>query len=202
MNSSADKNALRRQLRILRRAITGYRRRHDQRRIVRTLNAIPPLRSARRIAGYIAFDGEPDIRDFLRTRPGHIWLPRVNRDRTLHFRPTFDLNTRHPRPPGARRNRFGILESHRHPLLRATQMDALLIPLVGFDAHGNRLGMGAGYYDRSLADLRHPRPLLIGVAFSDQQVKRLPTDPWDIPLDYVVTDRALIKIPRRRRNRT
>lgn len=201
MTPSADKTTLRRQLRALRRGVSGYQRRLNQQRIVRALNTLPALRNARRIAGYIAFDGEPDIRDFLRCWPGSVWLPRVNRDLSLHFRPTFDLNTRHPRPTGARRNQFGILESHRHPLLRAADMDALLIPLVGYDALGNRLGMGAGYYDRSLANLRHPRPLLIGIAFSCQYVARLPADPWDIPLDYIVTEKTILKPPFKPRNR-
>ncbi|MDA3878376.1 MAG: 5-formyltetrahydrofolate cyclo-ligase [Halothiobacillus sp.] len=202
MNTPADKTTLRRKLRIVRRTICGYQRRLYQRRIAQTLSTLPALRFARRIAGYIAFDGEPDVRDFLRMRDRKIWLPRVNRDLTLHFRPAFDLNSRLPRPPGARRNQFGILESHRHPLLRAGNMDALLIPLVGFDEQGNRLGMGAGYYDRSLANLRHPRPLLIGIAFSSQQVEQLPVDPWDIPLDYIVTNKRLLKIPFRPRNRS
>jgi 5-formyltetrahydrofolate cyclo-ligase len=71
----------------------------------------------------------------------------------------------------------------------------LFVPLVAFDAQGNRLGMGGGYYDSSLAYLRMRRtfrkPKLIGVAYDFQRVAALPCEPWDVPLDAVLTDRAL-----------
>ena len=67
--------------------------------------------------------------------------------------------------------------------------------LVGFDARCNRLGMGGGYYDRTLAYLRHRvhwrRPLLVGVAHECQRVERLEANPWDVPLDLVVTERRI-----------
>jgi 5-formyltetrahydrofolate cyclo-ligase len=96
-------------------------------------------------------------------------------------------------------NRFGIPE----PQLPAAQqwqpeaLDAVLVPLLAFDRHGNRLGSGAGYYDRSFAFLgtRRPRPapLLIGVAYAMQEVERLAIEPWDVPLDYIATEAELIE---------
>ncbi len=66
------------------------------------------------------------------------------------------------------------------------------MPLIGFDAHGGRIGMGGGYYDASLAFLAvrrvWRRPRLIGVAFSAQEVEYIPLDPWDIPLDGILTE--------------
>lgn len=92
-------------------------------------------------------------------------------------------------------NRYGIPE-YRHPLaklVRVQNLDLLFIPLLGFDSHGFRLGMGGGYYDASLAHLNRVRswrrPRVIGVAFSTQEVERLPNDPWDIPMDAVLTER-------------
>ena len=69
--------------------------------------------------------------------------------------------------------------------------------LVAFDAAGNRLGMGAGYYDRALRrrlERSTPwrRPRLIGVAYACQQVPAIPASPWDVPLDLVVTERGVI----------
>lgn len=195
-----DKSQLRYHLRRARRAVRGYQRSQQQRSIIWRLGTLPILRTAQRIGGYMAFDGEPDLSAFLRARIETIWLPRINRDLTLHFRPAFDLSTRHKIPHGAKRNRFGILESQRQPRIHARALDILLIPLVGFDHHGNRLGMGAGFYDRSLSGLRHPRPVLVGIAFGCQQIEQLPTDPWDIPLDYIVTNHRIIKVrfrPRR-----
>ena len=96
-------------------------------------------------------------------------------------------------------NQFGIPEPHHNKQTRRTKLRSLnmiLMPLVGFDQAGNRLGMGGGYYDRSLAHLpRHmtswQRPLKIGIAYSWQQVDSIPHEKWDIPLDAVVTETGL-----------
>jgi 5-formyltetrahydrofolate cyclo-ligase len=77
------------------------------------------------------------------------------------------------------------------------QLDAVIVPLLGFDNNGNRLGMGGGYYDRSFAFRKQRRawrrPLLIGVAYSFQQVDAIQTEPWDIPLDAVITEQEFRK---------
>ncbi len=76
-------------------------------------------------------------------------------------------------------------------------LDIILLPLVGFDRYGNRLGMGGGFYDRTLARLNHcdmKRPLLIGLAHHCQEVEQLQTQSWDIPLDIIATDKELIRI--------
>jgi 5-formyltetrahydrofolate cyclo-ligase len=96
-----------------------------------------------------------------------------------------------------RRNHLNIPEPHHRPAQRrrAGQLDLILMPLVGFDEHGNRLGMGGGFYDRSLAFRRTRRhwrkPLLIGVAFELQRCPPLPTAAWDVPLDGIVTEHGL-----------
>ena len=76
-------------------------------------------------------------------------------------------------------------------------LDLILLPLVGFDLKGNRLGMGGGYYDRTLSYLRHRRfwikPRLVGVAHECQKVDSLIARPWDIPLDAVVTETAFYR---------
>ena len=74
-------------------------------------------------------------------------------------------------------------------------MAAIVLPLVGFDAAGNRLGMGAGFYDRHFAFLRHRRtwhrPLLVGVAFDVQRIERLTEGLHDVQLFGVVTERGV-----------
>lgn len=98
-------------------------------------------------------------------------------------------------------NRFGIPEPkavHRRRV-PAWRLDMILVPLVAFDADGNRLGMGGGFYDQTLA-YQHARacwtkPRLLGIAYDFQRVDRLPTDPWDIPLDGIATESHLF-IPR------
>jgi 5-formyltetrahydrofolate cyclo-ligase len=71
--------------------------------------------------------------------------------------------------------------------------DLILSPLLGFDRAFNRLGQGGGDYDRAFA--RHPEALRIGIAWSVQQIDVLPTEPWDMPLDAVLTEREWIKNP-------
>ena len=68
--------------------------------------------------------------------------------------------------------------------------DVIVMPLLGFDAHGTRLGYGGGYYDRTLAKLTK-RPRLVGLAFAAQEVADIPHQPHDVPLDAVVTETGI-----------
>lgn len=104
-----------------------------------------------------------------------------------------------PYAPGdpLRANRLGIPEPRggRRGAVPPWALDLILVPLVGFDADCNRLGMGGGFYDRTLAFLhrrRHwHRPRLIGLAHECQRVNRLEPRPWDVPLDAVATERRI-----------
>jgi 5-formyltetrahydrofolate cyclo-ligase len=72
---------------------------------------------------------------------------------------------------------------------------ALLIPLVGYDAAGYRLGYGGGYYDRTLAALK-PRPLCIGVGYDEAALPTIHPQPHDVPMDWIVTQRRVQRIDR------
>ncbi len=79
----------------------------------------------------------------------------------------------------------------RHPLPRAAELspDILLVPLLAFDKKGQRIGWGGGFYDRTIAALRTERSILVfGVAFSRQQVDKVPCDNHDEPLNGVITE--------------
>jgi 5-formyltetrahydrofolate cyclo-ligase len=93
-------------------------------------------------------------------------------------------------------NRYGIIEPHSRSLMNARWIDVMLMPLVGFDSKGRRLGMGGGYYDATLAYLRSRKrwrkPLMVGVAYACQELKEVPTEPWDIRLDMMLTENGLI----------
>lgn len=143
--------ALRRKLRQTRRQLSPAQQRHAARRLYRQLSHHPLFRRARHIALYLPNDGEIDPRLLLRAaqrRGKATYLPVLNpwpRTRMVFQRIE----------PGERlrRNRFGIFE----PVIRTARqrrvwaLDLLLMPLVGFDGNGGRLGMGGGFYDRSLA---------------------------------------------------
>ncbi|NIM70875.1 MAG: 5-formyltetrahydrofolate cyclo-ligase [Xanthomonadales bacterium] len=86
-------------------------------------------------------------------------------------------------------NHFGIPEPVFEPRIEVRALDVCCVPLVAWDPCGNRLGMGAGYYDRLLGPLRdQARPLRMGVGYALQQVEDLPAEAWDVPLHGVVTD--------------
>lgn len=90
-----------------------------------------------------------------------------------------------------KKNRFGINEPATSTLLNANQMNIIFMPLVGFDANKNRIGMGGGFYDRTLAfkkyQTKYRNPRLIGLAFDCQKVDKLKTQKWDTSLNTVIT---------------
>lgn len=73
--------------------------------------------------------------------------------------------------------------------------DYVLIPLLAFDGRGTRLGYGGGYYDRTLAGLSR-RPVVIGCAFSAQELPAIPRGPHDVPIDYVATEAGVRRFAR------
>jgi len=115
-----------------------------------------------------------------------VFLP-VVRDLDMHFR-------RWRKGAQMTANRFGIAEPLAAEERAPTQLDLVLVPLVGFSSDGARLGMGAGFYDRAFefrAGRAQGPPWLLGVAYSVQEVERLPVDDWDVPLDGIVTEQGL-----------
>ena len=75
---------------------------------------------------------------------------------------------------------------------RAVRVDVIIIPMVGFDQQGYRLGYGSGYFDRTLATY-HPQPLTIGVAFEIQRLQNLYPQPHDIAMHYIVTEAGIFR---------
>lgn len=90
-------------------------------------------------------------------------------------------------------NKYGILEPCAANRIPVVDLDLVIVPLVGFDLQGHRLGMGGGYYDRTfeflLGDNRAKKPYLLGLAFEDQKVSSLPFETWDVCLNGVLTEK-------------
>ena len=131
------------------------------------------------VASYVAVGSEADpapIATAARAAGCTIALPHVvGRAAPLRF-----LGADGPLEAGP----FGL----RQPPADAAELspDIILAPLLGFDRSGNRLGQGAGHYDRAFA--AHPGAWRIGIAWSVQQVDALAPDPWDVPLHAIVTE--------------
>ena len=135
----------------------------------------------------MAFDGEPDLGPLLeqwRAQGVCVALPVIDRQSGLSFREW-------RADAAVQKNWYGIDESPEGVELAIGDLDVMLVPLVAWDDHGNRLGMGAGYYDRALEPHRASmQPLRVGVAFAAQRAEQLPADEFDVPLHAVVTERG------------
>lgn len=193
-----DKPDLRRAIRARRRAVTVHEARAAAQRLLRLALHHRLLLKARRIGFYLPMAEEIDLLPLINAA---LWLKRACYLPVVPRRGTAALWFSRLTPlPRWYVNRFGIHEHASPERVRARQLDLLFLPLVAFDAQGNRLGMGGGFYDASLAYLRHRRvwrrPRLIGVAYDFQRVDRLPREPWDVPLDAVLTDRRLYHFSR------
>src|SRR5690606_28943578 len=194
--NGVERSALRRQLRQTRRSLSPQQQRLASQQLLQQLAQHPLYRRSRHIAFYLANDGEIDPALLLQhaQRLGkHCYLPVLNEwpANRMHFQrlvPNQRWTT----------NRFGIREpTLNHGLqTKPWRLDLILMPLVGFDENGNRLGMGGGFYDRTFAFRRHRRhltgPRLLGLAHHCQKVAQLPTASWDIPLDGIVSDQQII----------
>ena len=176
--------ALRARLRAARRAIGSRERLSAAQAVAANLARLGLPRPRTRIAAYQAMDGEIDPSIVLHRALAlgcDVYLPVITSVRS-------------------RRMRFAPLSGAGEPVPAAGTgstrwLDLVLVPLVGFDCDGNRLGMGAGFYDRHFAWLRHRkywrRPLLVGIAFEIQRLDRLPPQPHDVPLWRIVTERGV-----------
>ena len=199
--TTAEVRDARRRLRELRLALPQVKRRSYERAITANLRGLGFLRRGSRIAMYLPIRGEVDLRPLVadaRRCGVALYLPRITsrRRREMAFVPLGERDD-------LRANHYGIPEpaSAKGGRLRSGGFDVVLVPVVGFDRHGHRLGMGAGFYDRALrhrlnASGSWRRPKLIGVAFSFQELPRIDPSPWDVPLDLIVTDAGVVA-PRR-----
>lgn len=181
---SSRKIKLRRQLRSQRAAIPESVRRAAAFRAARIASRL--LRNRRHVAVYFSYGGELDTAPLMRllSRAGHfLYVPKL-RGEHMSF---VELKPR----AALRRNRFGIPEPVTST--RATRLDAIVLPLLGFDGAGRRLGQGGGYYDRALT--QH-RPTRIGFAFAAQQTATIPANDLDARLDAVVTERGIHRFTR------
>jgi 5-formyltetrahydrofolate cyclo-ligase len=191
MNSPAE---IRTGIRNLRRALPEYLARRNSAAIARRLAGSRIFRQSQKIAAYLGNDGEVGTEDLIRAmwdEGKHTFLP------ILRFAPEKCLWFGLYRPDTVLvPNKYRIPEPALGPdtVSEPWRFELALVPLVAFDLAGHRIGMGGGYYDRTFAYLKEsgkPRtPTLIGLAFECQKCETLPAEPWDVPLDGVVTEQA------------
>lgn len=183
MSAQPNKAQLRSELRQRRQALSQPQQRAAAEAAASHLMQLPGWAQARRIALYLAQDGEIDTSPIseLCRKPGiQLFLPVIGPDDSLTF-------ARWQTDEPLLTNRYGIPEpATAAQRCAAAELDILVLPLVGWDRRGGRLGMGGGFYDRSLAGVTDT--LLVGLAHSVQELEQVPQEQWDISMDYVVTD--------------
>lgn len=183
---------IRQQKRQCRQQLSAKTQKKHSHLVLKKLKKQLSFQKSRHIVLYIANDGELDpdlITSFLKKRQKKCYLPVLHPFKKNEL--WFCEWNQHP----LKRNKFNILEPNTH-LNKKTQItcfDIIFIPLTAFDKKNNRLGMGAGYYDRSLAKINQfpaLKPLFIGLAHHCQITEKLIPQPWDIPLDQIITDKS------------
>lgn len=191
-----DAQNLRQKIREKRRNLSDAEREHAAFLLCERIAASRAFQRSKHIAFYLSNDGEMDLSLLVEhawQKGKHCYLPVLAEPNTqrlwfIPYTPESKLIN----------NRFGIPEpihSNKTRLRKTLSLDLILMPLVAFDEQGNRMGMGGGFYDRTLAYLRHRRywhkPTLLGVAYEFQKQKQLETNNWDIPLQAIATEKDL-----------
>ena len=175
---TASKQALRKQMRARRRALSASEQASHARAVAKAVAA--RLLDGDTVGVYLVRDGELDLTPLIEIcwqRGVAVAVPVID-GQQLRF-------AAYRRGESMRRNRFGIAEP-AEPAWRTPTL--VLTPLVAFDATGQRLGMGGGYYDRYLS--RHPDLRRVGTAHACQRVAAVPAADDDVPLPAVVTERG------------
>ncbi|BCA96691.1 5-formyltetrahydrofolate cyclo-ligase [Legionella antarctica] len=185
--SDQFKIAMRNTIKQVRSKVSTSYRTTSSNQICNRIQTLEQYRRAKNIALYFAINGEIELDSLWNSAPlqgKFCYFPALNDNLTLSFLPAT------PATP-FKSNRYGIPEPDVSfdSAIDIETIDLMILPLVAFDMRCTRLGMGAGYYDRSLEKIQPKN--LFGVAFQFQQVDFIDAQPWDIPLDAVVTQKAI-----------
>ena len=139
------------------------------------------------IGGYYPFNHEVDsiqILNKLEKLGYQISLPKIKKNNQMDF---LYWSTKEPLSI----NKYGIPEPSSN-ILRYP--DIILVPLIAFDKNLNRVGYGGGFYDRYIQKIKKKKKfILIGLAYSFQRVKRIPTNKFDMKLDVIITEKNIVK---------
>ena len=192
------KSALRKALRAARRKLPPAEHARRSRLAALLITQLAGFASGKRVAIYLPFDRETDTAVLVRAarrRGISLYVPVITDRRRCRMR--FHRYAGRLKP-----GHFGIEVPQRTRVaLPARWLTLVVVPLVGVDATGNRLGMGQGFYDRAFAYrhhlMTHLGPVLVGLAFDAQRTAPIPAEPWDVRLDYLATESGLQRFKRK-----
>jgi 5-formyltetrahydrofolate cyclo-ligase len=203
---NSQRQAIRQQVRKLRNALSQQQQHQAAQQLTEQMLQLPQVIEATHIALYLSNDAELDTKPLIQAlwQAGkHIYLP------LLHpFVPGYLIFQRYQQDTPMKLNQFKIPEPVLNcaGLIPVAALDVICTPLVAFDAKGNRLGMGGGFYDRTLSQIppgqfnqalnptaKDRQTSLIGLAHQCQQVAQIPVEAWDIPLPLIVTPSQVLR---------
>lgn len=188
-----SKNLLRIALRKHRQELPLNLVQEDSARIRENLLSLDRIRLAASVMLYLPARGEVDtwpLLDHFWARGSEILLPRCC-DGSPGIMDAYAVTSREDLGPGC----FGLIEPRmeRAILVRKPQPEVIILPALAFDRRGYRLGFGGGYYDRFLPTLGCA-PLLVGPAYAFQLLDSIPVEPWDQPVEMIVTPESILHI--------
>ncbi|CAO97852.1 5-formyltetrahydrofolate cyclo-ligase [Erwinia tasmaniensis] len=182
-----DRHHIRDNIRRLRRQLSDEQQQLAAMQVAERALSFAPIRQAHNIALFLSVDGELNTGPLIARlwqRQQQVYLP------VLHpFSPGNLLFIRYDEHTQLKNNRLRIPEPPLdvRRLLPLSQLDVVMVPLVAFDNTGQRLGMGGGFYDRTLQSWRQHGFLPVGLAHDCQRVEQLPVASWDVPLPALIT---------------
>ena len=184
-STAALRQQLRQQMRETRQKLTALQQQQAAQHITEQALKLIEQQQAKNIAIYLAFDGEISTQPLIKQlwqQDKNVYLPVLHPFCKGHL-----LFLRYLPDTPMKANKFGIFEPHLNVqnVIPLEQLDIIFTPLVAFDKQGNRLGMGGGFYDRTLQNSQR-RFITVGLAHQCQQVEALPIESWDIPLEHIL----------------
>ncbi len=182
---TVQKKKLRNKCRQARQNLSVQQIQNSSHIIAEKLFTSPSFIQAKNIASYMPIDNEVDtqvIHEHCWQQNKSVLLPVVTAKHEMAF-------VEHLQSEALIKNQYDIPEPQMTSknTVSNDQIDCMLIPLVGFDSEGNRLGFGGGFYDHYL---QNHKPICIGLAFEVQRINSLEKEKWDIPMDIIITDRV------------
>lgn len=183
----AFKTVLRHTLKQTRSSLSKSYQNKASKQVCAKVCTLEHYRQAKRIALYHSINAEIDLSPLWHSAPlqgKFCYFPILNEDLTLSFLPATPVTP-------FKNNRYGIPEPEvsLDLAIPVNELDLILMPLLAFDRYCTRLGMGAGYYDRTLE--KNTNSLLVGIAYPFQRIDFIAQQPWDVPLDAVITSKSI-----------